>query len=80
MAEESYPRFTTPVNIHVTHYRNRGCDFDAPSIKAVIDGIVALGILSDDGCKEVESCTQKVIITKGEEKTIIEIEEVNHEI
>lgn len=73
MEETGYPTFNTPVHINITSYCNRRRDTDGTSAKAALDGIVALGILQDDGCEEIESITYRTVITKEKEKTIIEI-------
>ena len=76
LGKEEMPRFTSPVRIHVTSYRKRKHDPDGVSIKAFVDGIVALGILSDDSWDEVASVAfESRKAEKGEEeRTVIEIE------
>ena len=66
--------FNTPVNIHVISYRARNHDPDGVSVKAVLDGIVAAGILADDSSKQIKKITFEGRKSK-EEKTIIEIED-----
>jgi Holliday junction resolvase RusA-like endonuclease len=75
LGEEKTPRFDSPVNIKVISYRWRNHDTDGVSIKAVLDGIVHAGILTDDSAKQVKKVTFESIKSK-EEKTIIEIEEM----
>ncbi len=75
MDKEKIKRFDSRVNITVISYRARRHDPDGVSVKAVLDGIVRLGILADDSTEQVESITFKSIKSK-EEKTIIEIEEM----
>ena len=76
LGKEEAPRFTAPVNIRVTSYRKRNTDPDGVSVKAALDGIVALGILSDDSTQQIKSITFENITAK-EEKTIIDIEEIS---
>ena len=71
---EEIKRFDTLVNIRVISYRSRKHDPDGVSVKAVLDGIVRLGILSDDSSEQVKSITFESRKSK-EEKTIIEITE-----
>ena len=66
--------FNSRVNIRVTSYRNRNHDPEGVSVKAVLDGLVRIGILAADSTKEGNEVTFKSIISK-EEKTIIEITE-----
>lgn len=75
VAAHETPAFNSPVNIRVTSYRKLNHDPDGISAKAVLDGVVAAGILTDDSAKQVESITFKSIKSK-EEKTVIEIESV----
>ena len=72
MEAQGYPRCDTPVHVHVKSIRRRLADADGISAKAVIDGLVHLGILPDDKpefVKEVSYSQEK----GKEEKTIIEI-------
>jgi len=73
MGEEKAPRFDSPVIIRVISYRKRLHDPDGISVKAVLDGIVRAGILSDDSAKQVKQITFESRKSK-EEKTIIEID------
>lgn len=66
--------FNTPVNIKVISYRRVNHDTDGVSVKAVLDGIVLRGILTDDSAKQIKSITFESRISE-EEKTIIEIED-----
>jgi len=70
--------FDSLVNIRVTSYRKRRHDPDGVSVKAVLDGIVRAGILADDSTEQIKSVTFESIISKEEEKTIIEIWEVEN--
>lgn len=76
LATKESTGFDSPVNIRVTSYRKRKHDPDGVSAKAVLDGLVQRGILQDDSTEQVKSITFESIISK-EEKTIIEIEEVD---
>ena len=71
--------FDTQVCIYVTHYRHRLADPDGISVKAAIDGLVKVGILRDDSCKEIKEVrSRQVKIPKSQtEKTVFRIEEVN---
>lgn len=75
LATEEMPRFTAPVVIRVISYRKRLTDTDGISVKAVLDGIVRAGILSDDTSEQVKEITFENRKSK-DEKTIIEIDEV----
>ena len=77
LAKKSFEGFNSPVDITVTSYRKRNHDTDGISAKAVLDGLVHRQILTDDSAKEVNSITFKSEIAK-EEKTIIELVEVDH--
>jgi len=63
------------VNIAVTSYRHKKHDPDGLSIKAVLDGIVRAGLLSDDSTQEVKEIRfrSEIVKKKLQEKTIIEI-------
>ena len=67
--------FRTLVNIRVISYRARKHDPDGVSVKAILDGIVRRGILTDDSTEQIKSITFESIKSK-EEKTVIEIETV----
>jgi len=77
LGEEKMQRYDTPVCIIVNSYRKRLCDPDGISAKAVIDGIVKAGILSDDTTKQISEVRfkQTKIKSKEEEKTEIIIQE-----
>jgi Holliday junction resolvase RusA-like endonuclease len=67
--------FTAPCRITFYHTRKRLADIDGLSGKAVIDGIVQAGILTDDTpqqVKEVRNCQAK----GSREETKIVIEEI----
>lgn len=70
------PKFDSPVRITFNHTRTRLADIDGLSGKAAIDGIVKVGILSDDSPKQVTEVVHTQ--TKGPiETTVITIEAVN---
>jgi len=69
LGEKETKGLDTRVNIHVISYRSRNHDPDGISAKAAIDGIVRLGILSDDSAKEVKKVSfESFICKKGEEE------------
>lgn len=72
-------QFTTPVDIAVCSYRARQVDTDGISAKAIIDGIVACGLLADDSPKYVASVTysQEKVKNKSDEKTVVTITEAS---
>ena len=72
LGEKKIKRFDSPVTITVISYRKRDHDTDGVSVKAVLDGIVKSGLLTDDSSKQVKEVIFKSIKSK-EEKTIIEI-------
>ncbi len=72
LGEEEVKGLDTPVNIHVISYRAREHDTDGVSVKAVLDGLVKIGILPNDTSKCVKKVSFESIKSK-EEKTIIEI-------
>ena len=74
LPKDETPTFHSPVTIRVISYRKLNHDPDGVSVKAVLDGIVALGILTDDSAKQVKEITFESRKSK-EEKTIIEIED-----
>ena len=82
MAKKETKGLDTRVNIHIISYRKAKHDPDGISAKAVIDGIVRRGILSDDSTNEVRKVTfESIIIKKGEkEKTEIQIDFNNEEL
>lgn len=71
-AAHEMPTFDTPVHIHVISYRARKHDPDGISVKAALDGIVALGILRGDSQEEIKRVTFESYKSKVE-RTIIEI-------
>ena len=73
--KEAIEGLDTRVNITVTSYRTRKHDTDGISVKAVLDGLVRVGILREDSCEEVAEISFKSEIAK-EEKTVIEIKEI----
>ena len=68
------PTFNSRVHIRVISYRRRNHDPDGLSVKAALDGLVALGILADDSSKQVASVSFESRKEK-DERTIIEITE-----
>ena len=71
-------QFTAPVSIRICSYRTRQVDTDGISAKAIIDGLVACGLLADDSPKYVAevSYTQQKVKNASEEKTVVIITEV----
>lgn len=70
-------RFNSPVCLLIHSFRYRLCDPDGLSAKAVIDGLVNVGVLTDDSAKQIKeiSFKQTKIPKTQDEKTVIEIEE-----
>lgn len=68
-------KIDTRVNIAVTSYRWGKHDPDGISIKAVLDGLTKIGILSDDSTNEIKKICyrSKKAETKALERTTIEI-------
>ncbi len=75
VAANETPAFDTPVNIRVISYRKRNHDPDGISAKAVLDGLVATGILADDSTKQVKSITFESRKATEDEKTVIILED-----
>lgn len=71
-SENGFKALDTPVNIRVISYRKLSHDTDGISAKAVIDGLVNAGVLSDDTSKQVKKVTFESRKSQ-EERTIIEI-------
>ena len=68
--------FSSPVRITFYHTRKRLADMDGLSGKAAIDGLVAIGILTDDTAQQVKEIRNYQ--TKGNvEETRILIEAIN---
>jgi hypothetical protein len=67
--------FSGRVRISINSRRNRLCDADGISAKAVIDGLVIAGVLENDSPEFVESVSYSQEKAKVEE-TIVTIEEV----
>ena len=66
------PAFDSCVSIRVISYRKYNHDTEGVSLKAVLDGLVAFGILVDDSAKQIKEVTfesRKSTI----ERTVIEI-------
>jgi hypothetical protein len=63
----------TPCRVHVHHVRNRLADPDGLSIKAVLDGVVAAGVLPTDTAQSVSEVTHSQAKGKSE-MTIVTIE------
>jgi len=78
LSTHGFEALAARVNIRVISYRKLNHDPDGISAKAVIDGVVRAGILADDSTKQVQAVTFESYKTeKGEEeKTVIEIEEI----
>jgi hypothetical protein len=74
MAKNELPTFDSRVHIHVTSYRKRRSDPDGCSIKAVLDGLVEIGILRGDSWEEIASITFESLRSK-EERTVIVLED-----
>ena len=75
LGQKKVKRFTSPVCISIYSIRKRLVDTDGISAKAVIDGIVKVGLLEDDSPKYVQEVRYSQ--EKGtEEKTVITIREV----
>jgi len=81
LGKEKAERLDSRVDIHVISYRKRKHDPDGISAKYAIDGIVKRGILKDDSWDEIRKVTfESRKISKGEEeKTVIEIKDINYE-
>lgn len=75
LAAEEVPRFTSQVDVFVTHRRHRLADPRGASTKAVIDAIVRAGVLADDSAREIREIRdrQEKIPTEQAEETEIEI-------
>ena len=63
--------FTTPVRVTFYHTRKRLADIDGLSGKAVLDGIVAAGILPDDKAQQVAEVTHRQEKGRVEETRIV---------
>lgn len=67
--------FTAPCRITFHHIRKRLADLDGLSGKAIIDGLVQVGLLADDTAKQVAEIRHYQ--TKGEpEETRVVIESI----
>jgi len=77
LGSDEVPTFVAPVRVTFHHTRKRLADIDGLSGKAVLDGIVALGILADDKAEQVTEVTHRQ--EKGRmEKTVVVIETERH--
>jgi hypothetical protein len=65
------PAFTAPCRITFYHTRKRLADMDGISGKAVIDGLVQVGILADDTAKQVTEVRNCQIKGDREETRIV---------
>lgn len=74
MGKEAIARFTAPVHIRVISYRKHRHDTDGISAKAVIDGLVRIGVIADDASEFVKEITFESR-KSSEEKTEIVITE-----
>lgn len=72
LAAQEAARLDTRVSIRVMSYRKYDHDTDAPSAKAVLDGLVRRGILPDDSAHYVKSVTFESY-QDSDERTVIEI-------
>jgi hypothetical protein len=70
LAEEEIERLVTPCRIHIHSKRKGQVDADGISAKAVIDGAVHAGILSDDSPKFVKEVTFSQEKSKKEETVL----------
>lgn len=79
LAEKETQGLDSRFNIVITSYRKRKHDPDGISVKAVLDGLVRRGILTDDSTSEINKITfTSKICRKGEkEQTVIELEKFN---
>lgn len=77
LPETEDKRFVSQVDVRVHQARHRLCDPDGASVKAVLDAIVASGLLRDDGPEEVREVrfTQEKIGTDEVEYTRITLKE-----
>jgi len=74
--------FNSRVSVRITHYRSRFADPGGPSSKALIDGLVRAGVLRDDSLLWIAEPIIEVQVkvkNQDEEKTVVEIEEVDKE-
>jgi len=77
--KKAFPKMDTPVHIVITIYKiGDGWDVDNREIKGILDSLTAEGIIEDDCIRVIPQITKKGVRvkTKAEEKTIIEIMEV----
>jgi len=78
VGEKKVQRLGTPCRVHIHSKRFRLADPDGISAKAVIDGIVISGLLSDDSTSEIAEVSysqEKVSKAKGQmEETLITME------
>lgn len=72
---EADKRFDSPVRVHFHHIRKRLADLDNLCGKAVLDGLIACGILEDDRQAFVKEIKHTQEIGK-EERTIVTVEEI----
>ena len=71
VAANEVPAFTAPVRVAFHSIRTRLADADGLSGKAVLDGIVACGLLADDSAKFVRSVEHTQEKGKREETRIV---------
>ena len=69
--EDEASRISTPCRITFVHSRKRLADPDGLSIKALLDGIVQVGILADDSTKQVEEIRHRQVKSSVEETEVI---------
>lgn len=81
---KSPPQFEHGVSINIFHFRKRQIDLDNLCVKFLIDGLVEVGLLSDDNHKQIRALQQiqlpaKMLVTPlsdpGEEMVMVEITE-----
>ena len=75
LSADEIPSLGTPVTVRVISYRRYRHDTDGVSVKAVLDGLVAAGILSGDTSEQISSVTfeSRKVGSKDDEKTIIRL-------
>lgn len=73
LPEDFFEKETARVSINVRSTRRLNHDPDGISAKAVLDGIVARRVLTDDSTKQVSSVTFESFTgcSKGDEQTLI---------
>ena len=72
LAADEVAPLDTRLHIRVISYRKRRHDPEGVSVKAVLDGLVRIGLLPDDSTDYIAEITFESRIAK-EEKTLIQI-------